>query len=151
MRNPFDHPAMIDISLLLGRLSLGLYVALSGWHRITGSGGVGGFVNTVMLARPSWVPDYIARPYGYAMPFLEVAAGLLMILGLFTRSAAGVATVILITIACATIGAYGLSGGADGPFHFSIVLASLAFILAITGSGRLALDPLYFGGGGQPS
>ena len=95
MRNPFDHPAMIDISLLLGRLSLGLYVALSGWHRITGSGGVGGFVNTVMLARPSWVPDYIARPYGYAMPFLEVAAGLLMILGLFTRSAAGVATVIL--------------------------------------------------------
>ena len=147
MRNPFNHPAMIDISLLLGRIALGLYVALSGWRRITG--GVSGFVNgTVMLARPGWIPESIARPYGYAMPFLEVAAGLLLALGLFTRPAAGVVTLVLMTIAGASIGAYGMSGGADGPFHFSVALATLAFILAIIGSGRLALDPLYFGGGG---
>ncbi|HEX8343062.1 MAG TPA: DoxX family protein [Tepidisphaeraceae bacterium] len=150
MQNPFNHPAWIDISLLLGRLSLGAYMIVAGWNKMTGPG-LSGFANGPFLqAKPGWLPDMVAVPYGYALPVLELLTGLLVAVGLFTRPAAGVMTLMLISIAIAVITKAGdLSGGAPGPFHHSVLFAALAFILAIAGSGRLALDPLYFGGGGE--
>ncbi len=148
MRNPFNHPAMIDISLLLARLTLGLYMLIAGWNKMTGDG-LSGFVNGKFLPlRPTWLPESLATPYGYAIPILELITGLALTLGLFTRIAAGVMALMLLSIAIAVISAKGITGGAPGSFHHSIVFFALAFVLTIIGSGRLALDPLYFGGGG---
>jgi len=94
------------------------------------------------------LPDAIATPYGYALPFAELICGLALVLGLFTRISAGLITLMLLSIAVAVVSAKGITGGAPGPFHHSIVLAAMAYLLAIVGPGRLALDPLYFSGGG---
>lgn len=148
MRNPFNHPAMIDISLLLARLALGLYMLIAGWNKMLGESGLSGFVNGGFKSMtPTWLPWSIAQPYGYALPILELLTGLALLLGLFTRIAAGVMTLMLLSIAIAVVSAKGITGGAPGSFHHSIVMMTLAFVLAIVGSGRLALDPLYFGGG----
>ena len=150
MSNPFNHPAWIDISLFLARLVLGLYMLLAGWAKI--SGGLYEFVkNQVHPLKPSWLPDQVTYGYGFALPVLELVTGLLLVLGLFTRLAAGVMTVVLPSIAIALFGRYGITGleKAGPPFQHAIVFATLAFLLSIVGSGRLALDPLYSGGGGK--
>ena len=152
MKNPFNHPAWIDISLLLGRLALGSYMLLAGWGKITGDGGVSGFVsNGFMKLSPAWLPEWFGRPYGYALPFAELILGALLVLGLFTRPAAGLICLVLISIAIALISQFGIKGapgGGGGPFHYSLLMIPLALILMVVGSGRLALDPLYFAGAG---
>jgi len=146
MRNPFNHPAMVDISLLLARCGLGLYMLVAGWGKLND---VPGFVqNGFLPMKPGWLPESIATPYGYALPFAELICGLALVLGLFTRISAGLITLMLLSIAIAVVGSKGITGGAPGPFHHSLVLMTLAFLLSIVGPGRLALDPLYFTGGG---
>ncbi|MBC7784093.1 MAG: DoxX family protein [Burkholderiales bacterium] len=146
MKNLFNHPAWIDISLLLARLALGIYMLIAGWIKM--AGGVGTFVDgSFMKLKPEWLPDSFARPYGYALPFLELVTGLGLALGLFTRISAGIITLLLISIAIAVISEKGLAGGAPGPIHPSVIFATLALVLMVLGSGRLALDPLYFAGG----
>ena len=51
----------------------------------------GGY-NLDALARP----DAIANPVGLALPFVEVVLGVLLVLGLFTRIAAAVGTVLMV-------------------------------------------------------
>ncbi len=149
MQNPFNHPAWIDISLLLSRLVLGLYVLLAGWSKM--AGGMGKFVDgSFKSMTPQWLPEAVARPYGYLIPIGELLLGLMLILGLFSRIAAGLMTLLLLSIVIAMMNKNGVTGLADAggpPFHHAFVMLPMAFMLAIIGSGRLALDPLYFAGG----
>lgn len=151
MKNPFNHPAWIDISIFLARLTLGAYMLIAGWNKMASDKGLSGFVEGMLKLRPEWLPESFTRPYGYALPILELLTGLALILGLFTRVAAGILTLLLLSIAIAVVSKFGIHGTtpekAAGPFHHSIVMIPLSFLLAIVGSGRLALDPLYFGGG----
>ena len=148
MKNPFNHPAMIDISLLLARLTLGLFMLLGGWMKIFKMG-LAKFVDGPFVGlKPEWLPDSFARPYGYAVPWLEFLTGLLLMLGLFTRWAGGIMTLVLLSIFVAVVNKHGIQGGEEAPFHVSLIYASMAFVLAIVGSGRLSLDALYQGGGG---
>ncbi len=149
MSNPFNHPAWIDISLLVARLVLGLYMLIAGWNKM--AGGLGKFVDGKYAAlTPAWLPESIARPYGYLLPVGELLLGLMLILGLFSRLAAGLLTLMLLSIVIAMMSKNGVTGIADHagdpPFHHAFVMLPMAFMLAIIGSGRLALDPLYFGG-----
>lgn len=148
MTNPFNHPAMVDISLLSARLTLGLYMLLAGWTKTTG--GLAKFADgPFMNMKPDWLPEAVARPYGYALPVLELLTGLLLMLGLFTRWAGGIMALMLLSIFVAAVTENGITGGQKGgAFHYSLILATIAFVLAIVGPGRLGLDPLYFGGGG---
>lgn len=150
MKNPFNHPAWIDISLLLARLTLGAYMLIAGWNKLSADAGLSGFVQGgVLKMRPEWLPESFAAPYGYALPFVELLTGLMLILGLFTRIAAGIMTLVLLSIAIAVVSAFGIHSPpekAAGSFHHSILMVPFAFLIAVVGSGRLALDPLYFGG-----
>ncbi len=147
MKNPFNHPAWIDISLLLARLILGLYMLLAGWSKM--AGGVGKFVDGGFKGMtPEWLPEAIARPYGYVIPIAELLLGLMLILGLFSRIAAGLTTLLVLSISIALMTKFGITGmeKSGPPFHYAYLVTVMAFMLAIIGSGRLALDPLYFGG-----
>ncbi len=68
------------------------------------------------------VPTWLERPIGWGLPFLELALGLLLVAGLFTRTAAAVAGLLLV-----------------------------AFILAVISAAArgLSIDCGCFGGGGQ--
>lgn len=144
MRNPFDHPAWIDISFFLGRASLGVYFLLSGWGKMTGPG-LSAFANGDFLKlKPAWLPEAVALPYGYALPVLELVFGLALALGLLSRIAAGGVFLMLVSFTIVLMTKHGVTGGEDKvPFHPNVVLAALALILMVVGPGRLALDPLY--------
>jgi uncharacterized membrane protein YphA (DoxX/SURF4 family) len=123
-----------NLSLFLGRVSLGLYFFLAGVAKV--QGGVGKFVaGPYSESLPPWVPDLIAQPYGHALPFLELAAGGALVLGLMGRTAALGCAMMLFSFMLAN----GIDGG-PGPFSHNVVFFSLALILTSMGPGSWSLD-----------
>ncbi len=76
-----------SVAGLLVRLPLGLLFFFAGLNKFLG--GYGNFVRWIVsdMGEKTWLPDAMLYPYGYALPFLELALGALLILGLFTRPA----------------------------------------------------------------
>lgn len=71
-----------------------------------------GFVDTVIRYRV--LPESLAVPYGYALPWAEVMVGLLLILGLGLRFVAPVAILIIASFIAGTAGTLYLLG-TEGP------------------------------------
>lgn len=66
------------------RLVIGLNMAMHGLVRLIN--GVGGFAEGMAKGFEStWLPRAMVLPFGYVLPFVELAIGALLILGLKTR------------------------------------------------------------------
>jgi len=104
------------------------------------------------------LPEALVKPFGYGLPFIELALGLLLLLGLGVRVVAGVSALLFLVYiaAIASVWARGISidcgcfggGGAVAASHTAYlqeILRDLGF-LALCGwllwkpPGRLALD-----------
>jgi uncharacterized membrane protein YphA (DoxX/SURF4 family) len=141
MPAPVTHP-LFHLALLLNRLAIGVYLAWGGVGKITG--GVSAFVeNAYMGLVPDWLPDWFAQPYGHAIPYLEVALGVLLVIGLLGRTAAALALVMIgsFTYALAVNGP-GLLEHGSGPYSPNLVYLSLLVTLAVAGPGRFAVDAI---------
>lgn len=122
-----------NLALLLARLTLGLSFALAGWIVLNNSQN-----NPFGLAfRPEWLAGNVFDTYGKLLPWLEVAIGLLLILGLFTR-VAGVLLFVLVSIHCAT--AFSAAVSPDNSFLHGATLAAFGLVLALTGGGAWSLE-----------
>jgi uncharacterized membrane protein YphA (DoxX/SURF4 family) len=132
---------LLDLVVLLNRVALGLYFLLAGAHKI--SGGVGNFYHKGFLPlKPTWLPTWFAAPYGHLVPFAEVTAGTLLILGLMGRLGAALACLLLTSFTIALAGAHLFFTG-PGPFHTNVVFLTLALLLAVTGPGSLSADAIW--------
>ena len=100
-----------------------------------------GFADYVASQAP--LPQVLGQAYGYALPFAEVAAGFLLIVGFLARPAAGVISLMLLSFL------FALGFGAEqGPFSKEVILLTLALLLMVTGPGGISVDSL-FGKGGK--
>lgn len=91
---------------LAARLVLGLVLLLAGGLKL------GNLDESVFAVRAYRILPYeLTAPLGYALPLIEVVAGLLLILGLFTRWAAVVGSLLMVmfVIAIASVWARGIS------------------------------------------
>lgn len=145
MKKLLTDPIWTDLSLMLARVALGLMFLISGWTKMT-QVGFSSFVNgPFKQLTPAWLPESVATPLGYAIPALELVCGLALTLGLFSRIAAGILFLLLVSFTIALMTAYGFRGGEDKmAFHPNLVFIPLAMILTVVGPGRMSLDPLYF-------
>ena len=135
---PMNH-WLVDVALLLNRLSLGMFFLIAGVMKI--SGGVSQFVNgPYKSTTPSWLPGWFATPYGYALPWAEAGLGALLVIGLFGRIAAGAIAMMLFSF---LIAAGFLQE--HGPFSTNVILLTLALLLAVSGPGRYALGSVFCG------
>ncbi len=138
-----ETPPLISFTILLNRLALGVFFLLAGVGKF--QMGLQVFYEKKFLPmQPSWIPDWIGRPYGFALPFAEVLVGALLILGLFGRSAAMVVSLMLLSFSIALLNA-GYFFNGPGPFHTNVLLFFLALWIAAAGSGAISLDALWFG------
>ena len=148
---PLSSP-LFCVVILLNRLSLGLFFALAGWHKIMAEGGVQGFVEGFYkVVTPSWLPGFVATPFGYALPYIELIAGAMLVIGLFGRIAAIAIAFLLISISIALLGAGEFFSG-PGPFHTNVILLTLSLVLVMTGSRGISIDAKLFKSccGGEP-
>lgn len=124
--------------LFVNRIALGWYMLFAGWNKVLNewNEGFGTFLNGSFQNRvPGWLPDFIATPYGYALPWLELIFGALLFIGFLGRGAAIVTTLVLLSIAIALIGT-----GEFFPRHHVMVFLPIALLLASTGPGNYSLD-----------
>lgn len=136
----------LSIALFLNRLFLGGYLLLAGVTKVRG--GVAQFYEDAFARmQPGWMPHWLSVGYGYSFPFLEIAVGALLILGLAGRGVAIVFLMMMSTIVIALAGVgqlFATQAGYKqaGPFHTNLILMALLFLLAVTGPGRISLDTL---------
>jgi thiosulfate dehydrogenase [quinone] large subunit len=81
-------------ALAFGRWGLGVMFLFFGIGKLFA---LKGFVHNYLLPpfAKTWLPHWLLGPYGYALPFVEVSLGVLLLLGL-ARNAALIATGLLL-------------------------------------------------------
>jgi len=127
---------MGDSAILILRLGLGTIFTGHGLQKTFGmfnGPGIAGF--TQMLSGLGFVP---AAFWAYLAAYVELVAGILLILGIFTR-VASVFLLILIVVAAVNVH---LSKGfflSSGGFEYTLLIACVCAALAILGGGNFSL------------
>jgi len=87
---------MNKYSYLILRLVVGMSMLGHGLVRIVKLKGFSQWM--VTSAEGSMLPEMLVVPFSYALPFIELAIGILLVLGLFTRGAALVGGFVMISL-----------------------------------------------------
>ncbi|MCE9590573.1 MAG: DoxX family protein [Planctomycetes bacterium] len=135
---------MKAIAILVSRMPLGLLFLLAGYMKLFTMGMEKWMSAAYPGAVPSWLPNWFATPFGYAVPVVELIAGAMLIIGLFGRTAATLIFLMLVSFSIALIAKTGsITGGDQGFFHPNITLAGFALLLIVTGPGAISVDRLW--------
>lgn len=136
------HP-WFHIALLLNRIAIGLYLLLAGTGKL--NDGLVEFVNeSFKKMQPGWLPDALALPYAYALPFLEIVFGALLILGFLSRTSAAISGLMILSFTIAIATQESLLEHGPGPFSANLIFITLLFLLFVTGPGNLSIDQRLF-------
>ena len=134
-------PVAAEVAKALSRMALGWFLLHQGWGKVLQdwTGGPGTFYgsNQFQNSNPDWLPALIAAPYGYVLPWMELVFGAMLLLGVFNRVSAGVATLIFLSIAIAWLDAGNLL-----PRHMLMIYAPLGAYFFFAGPGRFSLDAI---------
>ena len=135
MKNPLASDLSSNLGLLLARVPLGLYFALAGYAHFKTQN----FATQYVAALPTWMPPEAGKGYSSVLPFLEMAVGGLLLLGLTTRLGGLLAAVITgVVVAAAGFKLYPDSG------HQMLVMLGLSILLLCLGGGKFTLDNFLF-------
>jgi uncharacterized membrane protein YphA (DoxX/SURF4 family) len=142
MRNPLNSPLATSIGLLLLRIPVGGLFLMAGFMKFGMEGGLSGFVTgSLPMAKP-FMPDALGKAYLYALPFVEMLVGAAILLGWFTRLAAFIGSLVLLSILMAVTKPFDPKTG----IHANTFMFAMALSLVFTGPGRIAIDGCRKGG-----
>ena len=131
---------LLDVFLLLNRITLGWYMLSAGSEKVRDelTKGLGTFLASGPFQnRGAILPAAAAAPFGYAWPWLEFSFSILLILGLFGKVAALVTAIMLAMISFTLT-----FTGEMFPRHHAIVFCTLALMLYLLGPGRYSVDSI---------
>src|SRR5262245_30473817 len=136
MRNPLTSPLSTSFGIFLVRVPIGALFIMAGFMKFRMEGGLSGFVNMALPMSKNYMPEALGKTYLYMLPFVELLVGVMILLGLFTRFAALIAALIMISIMMAVTGVK----MPDGSYHSNLFIFIMTLMLVFTGSGQLSLD-----------
>jgi uncharacterized membrane protein YphA (DoxX/SURF4 family) len=135
MKNPLASDLSSNLGLLLARIPLGLYFAMAGWAHFQTQN----FATQYVAALPNWMPPEAGKGYSTVLPFLEMAVGALLLLGLTARFGGMLAAMITgMVIAAAGFKLY------PDPGHQMLVIFGLSILMLCLGGGKFTLDNFLF-------
>jgi thiosulfate dehydrogenase (quinone) large subunit len=90
-----------SLAYALLRVTLGLNIFMHGTSRLLG--GIGNFVSgMIKMFQNTVLPTDVVVPFGYALPWLEAALGLLIIIGFRTREALVAGSLLMLALTFGT-------------------------------------------------
>lgn len=129
-------PAYRQCAYALLRLTLGTLFLFAGIGKFTG--GIDAFASRLEQQFAGKLPSLLVVPFGYALPFVEVAVGLLLVLGLFNVVALAVSGLLLAALTFGTV----VSGDFPSAAH-NVSYALVNFVLLWTADyNKYSLDQL---------
>lgn len=128
------HGSSLDVGILLLRLVLGITMALHGYKKFFGAGGIGGVAG--------WFESIGMRPgrlNAVAAATTELGAGLALALGLLIPLAAAAFVALMLVAVWSALRGKGfwVTGGG---WEYNLVLAVSAASLGAIGAGSISLD-----------
>lgn len=139
---------LTDIALSFQRVGVGLFFAISGWHKLFNPTRHKSFVQTLQKDR---VP--LLRFNEWWVPGWELVAGVALMVGLATAFSAAILTIICI-VACATearekVASYGPINRADALDDWlylpEVLYVLMLLVNVLGGGGPYSLDAILFG------
>jgi len=125
-------------SVFFARVILGLLFLMSGWFKIFEMGVVNHALQMFVEAYADyWIPQWLLWVTGFVIPYLEVAAGLLLVIGLRTKTAALTVGFILVLV---TYGHLLQEPFFDVSTHIFPRTFLLLFVLYLTDKDTLSID-----------
>jgi len=120
----------VDVALLLMRLMLGVVFIYHGWPKLIAAEKFVGFFGSIGIPAPEIMVPVVGS--------IEVAGGLLLILGFLTNIASWL---LAITMLVATVMAHGAKGFSilNGGYEYALTLAVMCIALAHLGAGKFSL------------
>jgi thiosulfate dehydrogenase [quinone] large subunit len=91
-----EHPAHRECAYAMLRATLGLVFLVAGAGKLMM--GVGTFASMLQETFAGKLPMALVMPFAYALPFVEVAVGLLLVSGLFTYFASVLAGLLMMAL-----------------------------------------------------
>jgi uncharacterized membrane protein YphA (DoxX/SURF4 family) len=119
------------IGPLICRVALGAYFVMAGFSKLQMLSAFVAQVKTFGV-----LPDNASSLYAVLLPYVEVAIGGCLVLGLWTTMAAIMASALLVSF----VFAFGFFPGASDIFNKDIVLLGAVLGLLYTGPGAYGLD-----------
>ena len=119
------------------RVPLGVYLILSGRAKLDG---MPGFVLpdfVIQMQNMKVLPDYIATTYAILMPYLEIVAGALLLIGFWTTFAA-ILSSVLFAMSLYLWGIY--TTETKMMFNKDAILLGCSISLLYSGGGFLSMD-----------
>lgn len=112
------------------RLALGVVFMAHGWEKLSGPVGTPEGFNI-----EGWGWPYPVV-WAWAVAFVETCGGLLIVVGLFTRLAAALISIVLVVAIVRVKAEQGFIGG----FELEFSLLMIAMTLLLMGGGRISVD-----------
>ena len=141
MSNP-PLPNLMHMMLLVNRVALAGYLLVAGQLMVVPelTHGLGTFYHSDDFAmwNAPWLPEVAAMVYGYALPWLHIGLGGLLLAGLLGRLCAAGVMVMMLGLSLALLGAGQTVSG-----QAALVFFTLAATLAVFGPGRYSLDMMF--------
>lgn len=128
MNEPIGNPIY---GPLLIRLTLGLYFVLAGFAKLDN---IPGFIKEVQGFHI--LPDHFATLYAILLPYAEMGAGLLLVIGIWTTLAAVLSSLMLLSFVIA----FGAFPHGEHLFNKDILLLAASLSLLYSGAGALSID-----------
>lgn len=130
---------LASLGLLLNRVSLGMYFAVAGYGKLFEMGSEA-WLEHFFSVQPAWLPDWFTKTYGHALPYVEIVAGAILVLGLLGRVASAIMALLLISFIIAVTDIF----PKGFPFQPNIILLTLALLLTMLGPGGWSIDRVIF-------
>jgi putative oxidoreductase len=128
-----SYPVVVDLSLLVVRVIVGVVFAAHGAQKLFGVWGGQGLAKTV---------EMMGSPLGYLVTVGEFFGGLGLIAGFLTRFSAASLIVIMIGAIAIVHGKNGFFQSANG-FEYNLALIGLLVPVLLCGPGRFSIGRLF--------
>ena len=132
---------LISFVILLNRITLGLLFVLAGVRKLLPIDSLmdnwSGFASFTASKAP--LPEALGKFYGYALPPVEILAGVALLVGFMSRLSAVLIALMLVSFVIAMGPEWWPESGPA--FSKNFILLTLALLIAATGSGKLAVKP----------